>query len=189
MHPIQCVNSHTDQIVKKNPGLANIWEQIENKERSRVLVAQGLVGRDVATVYASVGKRYLHPSLAVALGGTRGASTPVVAIRTTSRTTRGTVAAAGRTSHGQTNWRKMGVLLEVQLDMGHGDRVEGDGSAVAAAEDVQVPGLDLLLLSLRQTGELEGRGVLLSVVHSSLVVVARATAVERAEVVAILSTG
>ena len=87
MHPIQCVNSHTDQIVKKNPGLANIWEQIENKERSRVLVAQGLVGRDVATVYASVGKRCLHPALAVALGaveGTRGASTPVVAIRTTS---------------------------------------------------------------------------------------------------------
>ena len=53
--------------------------------------------------------------------------------------------------------------------MGHRNRVEGDGAAVAAA------------------AELKWSGVLLSVVHSSLVVVTRAAAaVERAEVVAVL---
>ena len=53
--------------------------------------------------------------------------------------------------------------------MGHRNRVEGDGAAVAAA------------------AELKWSGVLLSVVHSSLVVVTRAAAaVERAEVAAVL---
>jgi len=57
--------------------------------------------------------------------------------------------------------------------MGHRNRVEGDGAAVAAAAELKWSGV---LLS-----------VVLSVVHSSLVVVTRAAAaVERAEVVAVL---
>lgn len=114
---------------------------------------------------------------------------PERAVGPTSRTSRSGVDAANRTTDNTRNGDKTGVLVEVLCDVGHGDRVEADRTTVATTEGIQVPGLDVLLLVISQTGELDRRSVLVGEVHGGLHHVARATTVVGARAVAVLGAG
>lgn len=90
-----------------------------------------------------------------------------------------------RTSGSANGIAGTGMLVEVLGDVCHGDRVEADSTCEAATEGVEIPGLNVLLLVLGQTGELDRSSVLVSKVHGRLHHVTRAAAVVSARTVAV----
>ncbi len=101
----------------------------------------------------------------------------------------GAVDAADRTADDTRNRHLFRMLVEVLGNVGHGDGVEADGTTMTATKGVQVPDLDVLLLLLGQTGELDRSSMLVSKVHGGLHHVARGAAVVHARAVAEFDAG
>jgi len=94
---------------------------------------------------------------------------------------------ASRSSNRTTDdTRSRQVLIEVPSDVGHGDTVKGDAATVSTTVGVQVPHLDVALLSISQAGKLDGCSTLMGKVHCGLHHVARTATVIGARTVAML---